>query len=176
MSLFRDDLVAMLPHLRAFARSLTGGDTELADDVVQDTIIQALRAQDSFTPGTNLKAWLFTILRNRFFSIVARKHRVMETSDEGLDQQVWLPAAQDVGLEIADFRAAFRRLSVAHREVLVLTVVHGLPYERVAEICGCEVGTVKSRVCRARALLKSLMEEDDEVRPAERRRRLERAA
>ena len=163
MGIFRDDLVALLPHLRAFARSLAGGDADLADDVVQDTVVHALRAQASFTPGTNLKAWLFTILRNRFFSVVARKHRTLEVSDEGIDQDAWLPAFQETGLEVQDFRAAFRHLSPAHREVLVLTVVHGLPYEEVAAVCGCEVGTVKSRVSRARALLKSMMIEGVEA-------------
>lgn len=167
MGLFRDDLVAHLPHLRAFARSLTGGDGDLADDLVQDTVVHALRAQASFTPGTNLRAWLFTILRNRFFSVVGRKHRTHEIAGE-MPADAALPAAQESGLEVQDFRAAFRRLSPAHREVLVLTVVHGLPYEEVATICGCEVGTVKSRVSRARSMLKAMMLEDDPPEEADR--------
>ena len=80
MNVFREDVAALVPHLRAFARSLTGGDLHLADDIVQDTIVNALQAQHQFTPGTNLKAWLFTILRNRFRSVIARKHVTAEVA------------------------------------------------------------------------------------------------
>jgi RNA polymerase sigma-70 factor (ECF subfamily) len=160
MSNFREDVAALVPHLRAFARSLTGGDVQLADDIVQDTIVNALQAQHQFTPGTNLKAWLFTILRNRFRSVIARKHITAEVSDDDLERHSWTPAEQESRIEVAAFKRAFRVLSVAHREVLVLVAVHGLPYEQVAAICGCEVGTVKSRVNRARAMLKRMLLED----------------
>jgi RNA polymerase sigma-70 factor (ECF subfamily) len=162
MGVFREDVAALVPHLRAFARSLTGGDIHLADDLVQDTIVNALQAQSQFTPGTNLKAWLFTILRNRFRSVVTRKHVKAEVSaDEDLERRVWAPAVQEVGIEIDAFRRAFRALSPVHREVLVLVGVHGLPYDEVARICGCEVGTVKSRVSRARSILKKMLLEGE---------------
>lgn len=161
MGQFRDDVVALLPHLRAFARSLTAGDPHLADDLVQDTVVNALRARDSFTPGTNLRAWLFRILRNRFLSLKARRHVRAEVADEELETRWSVPACQESLIEIDAFRRAFRALSPAHREVLVLTVVHELPYEEVAEICGCAVGTVKSRVARARALLKRMLLEGE---------------
>jgi RNA polymerase sigma-70 factor, ECF subfamily len=161
MGLFREDVAALVPHLRAFARSLTSGDAHLADDVVQDTIVNALQAQHQFTPGTNLKAWLFTILRNRFRSVIARKHVTAEVADDDLERHYWVAPEQESRIEVAAFRRAFATLSDAHREVLVLVAVHGLPYDQIAEICGCEVGTVKSRVNRARAILKKMMFEDE---------------
>lgn len=161
MGIFREDVVALLPHLRAFARSLTSGNRDLADDLVQDTIVNALQAQEQFTPGTNLRAWLFTILRNRFMSVVSRKYVTAEVEDDGLESKWWMPAYQETSLEIDAFRRAFRSLSSAHREVLVLAGVHGLPYEEIATICGCEVGTVKSRVNRARGQLKKMLTEGE---------------
>jgi RNA polymerase sigma-70 factor (ECF subfamily) len=161
MTLFRDDIVLLLPPLRAFARSLTNGDRHLADDLVQDTMVNALRAQHQFTPNTNLKAWLFAILRNRFHSLIGRKHVTAEVYVDDLDQQRSTPAAQEVGIEVAAFHHAFGRLSAAHRAALVLTVVQGLSYEHVGRICGCEVGTVKSRVHRARELLKKMLLDDE---------------
>ena len=162
MDVFREDVTALLPHLRAFARSLTAGDRQLADDIVQDTIMNALRAQHQFTPGTNLKAWLFTILRNQFKSVIVRKHVTAEVGDDDLDQQHWVAPEQESRIEILAFKRAFKTLSRVHREVLVLAVVHGLPYERIAEICDCELGTVKSRVNRARGALKQMLLDEDE--------------
>ena len=95
MNLFRADVTALLPHLRAYARSLTSGDPQLADDIVQDTIVNALRAQHQFTPGTNLKAWLFTILRNRFKSVITRKHVTAEIYDDYLEQKHWVAPEQE---------------------------------------------------------------------------------
>lgn len=161
MGIFREDVAAMVPHLRAFARSLTSGDIHLADDLVQDTILNALQAQEQFTPGTNLKAWLFTILRNRFRSLITRKHVTAEVQDDDIERKWLTPAHQESVVEVTAFRRAFRHLSPAHREVLVLVGVHGLSYEQVAEICRCEVGTVKSRVNRARNLLKRMLLEDE---------------
>jgi RNA polymerase sigma-70 factor, ECF subfamily len=153
-----DDLVAQLPHLRAFARSLVGGDRpHLADDLVQDTVVLALRSWEQFTPGTDLKAWLFRILHNRCRSVHRRKHVASEVHVEDLEHRATVPAAQEGRLELAAFKAAFAALGPAHREVLVLAGVHGLPYERIAEVCGCELGTVKSRTNRARNLLKAML-------------------
>ena len=159
----RDDLVAQLPHLRAFARSLVGGDRpHLADDLVQDTVALALRSWHRFTPGTDLKAWLFRILHNRCRSVLRRKHVASEVHVEDLEHRATVPAAQEGRLELAAFKAAFAALGPSHREVLVLAGVHGLPYERIAEVCGCELGTVKSRANRARALLKKRLLGDGE--------------
>ena len=155
----RDDILASVPSLRAFAISLSGNG-DRADDLVQETLLRALANIDSFQPGSNLPAWLFTILRNRFRSVIARKHVTAEVPDDDLERHSWAPAEQESRIEVAAFKRAFRALSAAHREVLVLVAVHGLPYEQVAEICGCEVGTVKSRVNRARAMLKKMLLDD----------------
>ena len=165
----RDGVVALLPHLRAFARSLVGGDRpHLADDLVQDTVVLALRSWHQFAPGTDLKAWLFRILHNRCRSVLRRKHVGSEVHVEDLERRATVPAAQESRLELAAFKAAFAALGPAHREVLVLAGVHGLAYERIAEVCGCELGTVKSRANRARALLKKrlLGDGDPEEAPA----------
>jgi len=162
MAVFRQDIVALLPHLRAFARSLTSGNSALADDLVQDTMVNALQAQAQFQEGTNLKAWMFTILRNRFHSVISRKHVTAEVEqDETIENHWWQPAYQESAIELDAFRRAFRHLSATHREVLVLATVHELPYEKIAEICGCEVGTVKSRVARARSILKKMVLEGE---------------
>jgi RNA polymerase sigma-70 factor (ECF subfamily) len=161
MSLFREDLTELLPQLRAYARSLTRGDMSLADDLVQDAVVNALRAEHQFTPGTNLKAWLFTILRNRFLSSSNRKYHHAEQGDLDLDALASVPPTQDGAIEVHEFRRAFRKLSPAHREILVLTILHGMPYQDAGAMLGCEVGTVKSRVNRARAQLKRMLLGDE---------------
>jgi RNA polymerase sigma-70 factor (ECF subfamily) len=184
MPIFREEIAALVPNLRAFARTLTGGDASFADDLVQDAILNALQAQAQFTGGTNLKAWLFTILRNRFLSLVSRKHVTAEVASDDLEQLSSIPPEQDARLEVVAFRRAFGLLKPAQREILVLIAVHGLSYERTAEVCGCEVGTVKSRVNRARAQLKAILLEDAPLVPAQElrggrgsyERRLSRAA
>ena len=159
---FREDVVAMLPRLRAYARGLAAGDRALADDLVQDTVLLALRAEARFTPGTNLEAWLLTILRNRFLSAVGhRRRRQVALEDEEVERVLWVPATQEVALDVRAFRWAFASLPPIQREVLVLHAVHGLRYERIAAVCGCEVGTVKSRMNRARTTLKVLLLGED---------------
>ena len=163
----RHELPDMIPHLRAFSRSLTGGNRDLADDLVQETLVKAMQAEAQFQPGTNLRAWLFTILRNTFCSHVGKKRHKVEVYDDDLERLAWVAAPQEGRLETIAFRRAFQRLSPAHREVLVLSIIQGRPYEEIATICGCEVGTVKSRVNRARAQLKSmLMDGELPLRPA----------
>ena len=108
MPIFREEIAALVPNLRAFARTLTGGDATFADDLVQDTILNALQAQAQFTEGTNLKAWLFTILRNRFRSLVSRKHVTAEVATDDLEQLSSIPPEQDARLEVVAFRTRFR--------------------------------------------------------------------
>jgi RNA polymerase sigma-70 factor, ECF subfamily len=170
MPIFREEIAALVPNLRAFARTLTGGDSTFADDLVQDTILNALQAQTQFTEGTNLKAWLFTILRNRFRSLVSRKHVTAEVAADDLEQLSSIPPEQDARLEVVAFKRAFGLLKPAQREILVLIGVDGLSYERAAQVCGCEVGTVKSRVNRARAQLKAILLEDAPSVPAQKLR------
>ncbi|MGH6944098.1 MAG: sigma-70 family RNA polymerase sigma factor [Geminicoccaceae bacterium] len=161
MSKFGNDLVGQLPQLRAFARALTGGDQAFADDLVQDTVVKALQAQDRFELGTNLKAWLFTILRNNFRSVMRSKRVKTQVSDDGLENLLWSAPAQEDRLEFQAFKRAFRQLSPAHREVLVLVCMNGYRYEKAAEICGCEVGTIRSRLNRARNQLRRMLLEGE---------------
>jgi RNA polymerase sigma-70 factor (ECF subfamily) len=154
---FRRALTDLIPQMRAFARSLTGGNRDLADDLVQDSLVKAIRAERQFTPGSNLGAWLFTILRNTFRNHVGSKRAKVEVYGEDLERLMWSAAPQEGRLETMAFRHAFRQLSPAHREVLVLSILQGQSYEAIAALCGCRVGTVKSRVNRARAQLKAML-------------------
>jgi RNA polymerase sigma-70 factor, ECF subfamily len=157
----REDMLPLVPQLRAYARSLTAGDASAADDLVQDTLMLALQAWASFTPGTNLKAWLLRIMHNRFHTVRGRMHLRAEVGVDDLDLRGSVPAFQERRPEVWAFKAAFARLSASHREVLVLYGVHGLAYEEIARICGCEVGSVKSRMNRARAALKAMLLGDE---------------
>jgi RNA polymerase sigma-70 factor (ECF subfamily) len=162
MSASHHEIVPLIPEMRGFARSLAGGDSHLADDLVQDTILLALRGWHQFMPGTNLKSWLLKILHNRFRSLKRRKYLTAEVASDDLAMLSSTPASQESRLELAAFKQAFKALKPEHREVLVLVAVHGLPYDKVAEICDCEVGTVKSRVSRARSVLKKALLGDGE--------------
>lgn len=157
MSRFQDDLVSMIPHMRAFARTLTSWDATQADDLVQDTLIKALQAQDRFEPGTNLKAWLFTIMHNHFRSLGRSKRTRAEVPIDDLAHQLWTSPRQEDRLEMVALRRALGFLSPAQREVLILVCVQGCTYEQAAEVCRCEVGTVRSRLNRARNQLKAML-------------------
>ena len=154
---WRDDIVGLIPALRAFAWSLCHNGAD-ADDLVQDTLIKALSHRDRFEPGTNLRAWMFTILRNTYYSQILRRRR--EVRDEAGEYAGALstPATQDWSVAMRAFRAALRKLPDQHREALILVGAAGLSYEEAAEICGCALGTIKSRVNRARAHLLKLMD------------------
>jgi RNA polymerase sigma-70 factor (ECF subfamily) len=157
----REAILPLLPQLRAYARTLTGGNTHAADDLVQDTVMLALQSWKSFTPGTNLHAWLFRILHNRFHSVRGRKSFSAEVGVDDLEHRASVPAFQEGLADLRHFKVAFARLRPAHREALVLYAVHGLPYERIAEVTGCAVGSVKSRINRARTELKAMLLGDD---------------
>lgn len=161
---FRKDLAALIPHLRAFARSLCNNASE-ADDLAQEALVKAWQARERFEPGTNLKAWVFMILRNHFYPERRKAWRKNETGDDGLESLATMPAGQDAILELADLKQAMSALPPEQREALILVGAGGFAYEEVAEICECAVGTIKSRVNRARAALAKLMEE----RPQNRR-------
>lgn len=152
----RDGIADHIPALRAFAISLTRNHAA-ADDLVQDTIVKAWSHIDKFTAGTDLKAWLFTILRNTFFS--DRRKRVREVADPdgihagSLSEQ----PAHDSRLAFTDFMVCFNQLSPEHREVLILVGANGYSYEEAAAMIGVAPGTAKSRASRARAKLCELM-------------------
>jgi len=145
-----------IPYLRRFARSLAR-DAELADDLVQDCMVRALGNLDSWQQGTNLRAWLITILRNKFYNDCRKtKRERIVLAEHNLSETNIIPARQEVGLQLAAFDEAFGKLSAEHREVLMLIAVEGFRYEEAAKMTGLSVGTVKSRVSRARALLRDL--------------------
>jgi RNA polymerase sigma-70 factor (ECF subfamily) len=130
---------------------------QAADDLVQDTLVQALQAWDGFTPGTNLKAWLFRILYNRHLTVRGRKHREAEVGVDDLARHGAVPAFQEGLADLRHFKAAFARLLPSHREVLVLYAVHGMSLEEIAAVTGGKVQAVKSRMNRARAALKRML-------------------
>ncbi len=148
----RDELPCHLPALRAFAISLTRDGTA-ADDLVQDTIVKAWSNFDKFQAGTNMRAWLFTILRNTFYSEKRKRRREVPDPDGIHSATLFEKPAHDGRLAMADFRQAFDRLSPEHREVLILVGASGFSYEEAAEMTGVAVGTVKSRANRARQRL-----------------------
>jgi RNA polymerase sigma-70 factor (ECF subfamily) len=155
------ELITHLPRLRAFAISLCG-NADLADDLVQETILKAWRHLDSFQEGTNLRAWLFTILRNFYFSQL-RQRRHEAPIDEDALQKLGKAPAQYGWMDSQDLLKALAQLSPEHREAIILVGAEGCTYEETAEICGCAVGTVKSRVNRARLRLQELLNKSPPV-------------
>ena len=156
----RDELPEHLPALRAFAISLTRDATQ-ADDLVQDTIVKAWSNFDKFTPGSNLRAWLFTILRNTFFSAKRKTKREVPDPDGIHTAGLYEKPAHDGRLAFSDFQTAFDKLSPQQREVLILVGASGFSYEEAAEMTGVAVGTVKSRANRARQKLCELLDLKD---------------
>jgi RNA polymerase sigma-70 factor (ECF subfamily) len=167
---FRADLLAVTPSLRAFALSLVG-DRDRADDLVQDTLLRALQKQDRFEPDTKLQAWLFTILRNLFYSDYRRRKREVEDVDGLYAAKLSTLPEQPGCAEFETLRSALARLSDEQREAVLLVGAQGYSYEQVAEICGAPLGTIKSRVNRARKRLAELLkhehdsEHDSDVGP-----------
>lgn len=152
----REALVAAIPNLRAFAIALCH-DASQADDLVQDTLVKAWNSQHLFKEGTNLKAWLFTILRNTFFS-EHRKLRHQTSYRDSLAPSVrWHPPEQQGHMDFKDFLAALAELPADQREALLLVGAEGFTYEEAADISGCAMGTIKSRVNRARRRLSQLL-------------------
>jgi RNA polymerase sigma-70 factor, ECF subfamily len=151
----RDVMLAAIPSLRAFAISLSG-NVDRADDLVQETVMRAMASIDSFTPGTNMSAWLFTILRNRFRSEYRKRRREVEDPDGNYQASLKAPPEQFGRLEFKELIEALAKLPYVQREALLLVAASGFSYEEAAVICGIAVGTVKSRVSRARQQLAEL--------------------
>jgi len=162
----RDALLAAVPNLRAFAISLAG-NVDRADDLVQDTILRAWTHYDQFQPGTNLQAWLFTILRNLFHSEFRKRRREIEDPDAAMAQRAAVLPEQGARLDWADFGLALAKLPPEQREAILLIGAEGFSYDETADICAVAVGTIKSRVNRARKRLIELLalEEDEEFGP-----------
>ncbi|PZO67512.1 MAG: RNA polymerase subunit sigma [Paracoccus denitrificans] len=152
----RDELVSHLPALRAFALSLTREGAS-ADDLVQDTIVKAWTNMDKFQPGTNLRAWLFTILRNTFYSARRKTRREVSDSDGIHAARLATRPEHDGRLAMNDFRAAFEHLPDEQREALMMVGASGFSYEEAAAMTNVAVGTVKSRANRGRRRLAELL-------------------
>ncbi|HLI12552.1 MAG TPA: sigma-70 family RNA polymerase sigma factor [Alphaproteobacteria bacterium] len=154
------DIVACLPHLRAFAFLLTR-ERELADDLVQHTVVRALTFSDQFERGTNFKAWMMAILRNSYFNEMRRRGRAHQLCLEAFPNVGTTSGGQEENLDMRDFTRAFRALPETRREALALVGVSGFSYEDAAKVAGCAVGTMKSRVSRARLQLRQMLEDTE---------------
>ena len=153
---FKIQLAQVIPHLRAFGRSLSGS-RDLADDLVQETLLKAWAARKRFQAGTNMRAWTFIILRNLFLSQMRRARFKGEWDEITASKLLAAPASQDRHVELGDMQRALLHLPQPQREALILVGAGGFAYEEAAEICGCAVGTIKSRVARGRVALEQLL-------------------
>lgn len=149
---FRTELVELIPHLRAFARALCG-DRDRADDLCQELLTKAWQSRTSFQPGTNFKAWLFVILRNQFYSEWRRSWRQRPWDESFVERRHVVQELQHAALNLQDMNRALRQLQDEQREALILVGAGGFSCEEAAAICGCAVGTIKSRVARGRAAM-----------------------
>ena len=153
---FRNDLLAAIPGMRAFAISLTNSP-DLADDLVQSAITNAWASRARFEPGTNINAWLFTILRNGFYSNYRKRTREVDDPEQKYAARLASAPEQHGRLDLQDMRIALAKLPATQREALLLVTAEGMSYDEAAQVCGVAVGTVKSRVNRARAALAQLL-------------------
>lgn len=153
---FKAQLAQVIPHLRAFGRSVSGS-RDLADDLVQETLMKAWAARKRFQAGTNMRAWTFIILRNLYLSQMRRSRFRGEWDDLVADRILAAPAGQDKQVELGDMQRALMHLPQPQREALILVGAGGFAYEEAAEICGVAVGTIKSRVARGRVALEALL-------------------
>jgi RNA polymerase sigma-70 factor (ECF subfamily) len=156
-NLFKKELVTLIPHLRAFARTLCGDPTG-ADDLAQDAMMKAWDARASFQMGTNMKAWTFMILRNQFYSEKRRSWRQSQLDQEAAERTLVAVDDPEAPVALDELRLSLGMLPAEQREALILVGAGGFAYEEAAEICGCAVGTVKSRVSRARRALQAILE------------------
>lgn len=157
---FKRELEAVIPHLRAFARGLCGRP-DMADDLVQEALMKAWAAQERFEPGTSMRAWTFVILRNAYLTDMRRNRFRGEYDDNVAERILTAPAGQEDPLHLSDMHRALLTLPPERREALLLVGAGGFSYEEAAEICGCAIGTIKSRVGRARAALNSMLADGD---------------
>ncbi|WP_292054732.1 MULTISPECIES: sigma-70 family RNA polymerase sigma factor [unclassified Brevundimonas] len=154
---FKKELVGLIPHIRAFARTLTG-DPTAADDLAQEAMMKAWDARASYQMGTNMKAWTFMILRNQFYSEKRRSWRSTQLDQEAAERTLIAVDDPEAPVALDELRQALQTLPEEQREALILVGAGGFAYEEAAEICQCAVGTVKSRVSRARKALQAALE------------------
>lgn len=154
---FKALLAGVIPHLRAYGRSLSGS-SDLADDLTQDTMVKAWTSRERFERGTSIKAWTFVILRNTFLSQMRRNKFVGEYDESAVERTMSTRASQEDSGEMADLQRGLMELPQDQREALILVGAGGMSYEEAASICDCALGTMKSRVSRARAALEEIMD------------------
>jgi RNA polymerase sigma-70 factor, ECF subfamily len=163
---FRNELVAIMPSLRAFARGLCG-NRDLADDLAQDALTRAWAARLSFAKGTNFRAWIYIILRNQFYTTIRKNSKMVSWDPDIAARQLIAPDSQHAIINLKDVEKALQKLPPEQREVLMLVGAGGIAYEEAAQIMGCAIGTIKSRLARGRAALAALIDgpgfEDEEV-------------
>ena len=161
---FRDQLVAIIPALRSFARGLCGSRA-MADDMAQEAMVRAWAARASYIQGTNFRAWMFIILRNQFYSTIRKDARMTSWDPEVAERLLVEAPAQQDGIHVSDVAKALQKLPPEQREVLLIVGANGASYEEAAEIIGCAVGTIKSRLARGRKALALLIDGpgDDEM-------------
>lgn len=153
---FRRQLQDIIPSLRAFARGLCG-NREQADDLAQEAMMRAWAARDSFEPGSNFRAWMFMILRNHFYSTIRKNSRMTSWDPEAAERILVQEPSQQHAIHVSDVEKALQRLPAQQREVLLLVGAGGASYEEAAEIVGCALGTVKSRLARGRTALATMI-------------------
>jgi RNA polymerase sigma-70 factor, ECF subfamily len=156
-STLRHELIGAIPNMRAFAISLCG-NPDRADDLVQETLVKAWSKLDTFEEGTNLKAWLLTILRNHYYSEFRKRRREVADTDGEYSARLAAPPEQFAHLDMAEMMQALEQLPDDQREAILLVSAEGFSYEEAAEISGCAVGTIKSRVNRARNKLAEILQ------------------
>ncbi len=154
---FRKELEASIPHLRAFARSLCGR-REIADDLAQETMLKAWAARARFRAGTSFRAWTFTILRHHYFGQLRRERFSADYDEAAAERILNCKGDQEAWLQAVDVLRAMECLPTAQREVLILMAIGSLSYEDIAHVCNVAVGTIKSRIARARAALSAILE------------------
>lgn len=155
---FRAQLEPLIPQVRAFARFLCQRDRAAADDLAQEALLRAWQARNSYEPGTQLRAWIFVILRNLFYSDRRRAWRSVAYDETAAERTLQTKSVQSELLELDDVRRAMAMLPDDQREALILVTAGGLSYEEAAHICQCAVGTIKSRVNRGRRALAQVLE------------------
>ena len=160
---FKRELVGLIPHLRAFARTLAG-DPTAADDLAQDAMMKAWDARASYQMGTNMKAWTFMILRNQFYSEKRRAWRQTQLDQEAAERTLVAIDDPSSPLALDELRQGLAMLPPEQREALILVGAGGFAYEEAAAICDCAIGTVKSRVSRARHALQAILEDGSYAR------------
>ena len=167
---FRRDLTALIPKMRAYARSMCGRDASEGDDLAQEALLKAWTGRGSYTPGTNLKAWVFMILRNQFYSDKRRSWRAQQLDQETAEATLVAIDNPMDAIQLDELRRSMALLPDEQREALILIGAGGFSYEEVAEMCGAATGTIKSRVSRARDRLALILAEGsyetDDIRPS----------